>query len=407
MKKAKKKKIILLGMNPFNSNRGVGALSYSTIYLLDQLSAKYNIDLDISVGHHKLKQERLSISVNNKEIKLLFFPLLVGRGIKGLLKLLYSLVISRGVIFSSSYVLDIGEGDSFSDIYGIDRFESINTPKKIFRFLGYKQLMLPQTIGPFKNKRVVGKAKRSIEKSSMIMARDRMSYNYVIEKTSQKRVSELIDVAFFMPFNRKIFNNNKINVGINVSSLMWHGGYTKNNQFGFKFSYQEITDKMISYFLSFPEIQIHLVPHVVSDTKNIENDYEVSAFLERKYNTDRITLAPLFLDPIEAKSYISGLDFFLGARMHACIAAYSSGVPVYPVAYSRKFNGLFIDTLGYEHVGDLINQTSELFFNGLQKTFNNRELIKKQINMSLSDIVKPKYDIIIEQLANFLEIEND
>ena len=27
--------------------------------------------------------------------------------------------------------------------------------------------------------------------------------------------------------------------------------------------------------------------------------------------------------------------------MHACIAAFSSGTPVVPVAYSRKFSGLF------------------------------------------------------------------
>lgn len=37
--------------------------------------------------------------------------------------------------------------------------------------------------------------------------------------------------------------------------------------------------------------------------------------------------------------------------MHATIAATSSGVPVIPVAYSRKFNGLY-DTLGYKYYID-------------------------------------------------------
>ena len=37
-------------------------------------------------------------------------------------------------------------------------------------------------------------------------------------------------------------------------------------------------------------------------------------------------LAPRFSTPSEAKTYIAGLDFFMGARMHACIAAFSSGV---------------------------------------------------------------------------------
>jgi polysaccharide pyruvyl transferase WcaK-like protein len=45
------------------------------------------------------------------------------------------------------------------------------------------------------------------------------------------------------------------------------------------------------------------------------------------------------------------MDFFMGARMHACIAALSSGVAVAPMAYSRKFAGLF-GSIGYEHTLD-------------------------------------------------------
>lgn len=52
-------------------------------------------------------------------------------------------------------------------------------------------------------------------------------------------------------------------------------------------------------------------------------------------------LAPAFASPSEAKSYIAGMDFFMGARMHACITALLSGVPVVPMAYSLKFEGLF------------------------------------------------------------------
>src|SRR3546814_10242070 len=56
---------------------------------------------------------------------------------------------------------------------------------------------------------------------------------------------------------------------------------------------------------------------------------------------------PDFAGPCEAKSYISSLDYLVAGRMHACIAAFSSGTPVMPVAYSRKFSGLF-GTLGYD-----------------------------------------------------------
>jgi polysaccharide pyruvyl transferase WcaK-like protein len=64
-----------------------------------------------------------------------------------------------------------------------------------------------------------------------------------------------------------------------------------------------------------------------------------------------VNVAPDFKSPSEAKSFIAAMDFFTGARMHACIAAFSSGVPVVPFAYSRKFNGLF-SSLQYEFVAD-------------------------------------------------------
>ena len=44
--------------------------------------------------------------------------------------------------------------------------------------------------------------------------------------------------------------------------------------------------------------------------------------------------------------------------MHACIAALSSGVPVAPLAYSRKFAGLF-GSLGYHATIDLKTETTD------------------------------------------------
>jgi len=34
-------------------------------------------------------------------------------------------------------------------------------------------------------------------------------------------------------------------------------------------------------------------------------------------------------------------DFFIGSRMHSCIAALSQGIPAVGIAYSGKFHGVF------------------------------------------------------------------
>ena len=46
-------------------------------------------------------------------------------------------------------------------------------------------------------------------------------------------------------------------------------------------------------------------------------------------------------DQHEIKGVIGRCDFFIGSRMHACIAALSQGVPCVGVAYSMKFEGVF------------------------------------------------------------------
>jgi len=52
-------------------------------------------------------------------------------------------------------------------------------------------------------------------------------------------------------------------------------------------------------------------------------------------------------DQHEMKYLIGQCDFFIGSRMHACIAALSQGVPAVGLAYSNKFLGV-LRTVGAE-----------------------------------------------------------
>ena len=49
----------------------------------------------------------------------------------------------------------------------------------------------------------------------------------------------------------------------------------------------------------------------------------------------------LFKTAIQAKSYISNMDVFLGSRMHSTIGAISSGVATIPLSYAYKFEALY------------------------------------------------------------------
>jgi polysaccharide pyruvyl transferase WcaK-like protein len=304
--------------------------------------------------------------------------------------------------FKIDKILDIGAGDSYSDIYGKERFLSLDFSKKFYGLLGKKQLLLPQTIGPFNNNKVRRSAIKSINRCHTVLTRDKQSFDYAKNITSQKNLHEAIDVAFFMPYQQEEIDSQYINVGIGVSALLWHGGYTGQNQFKLKMAYPDLIRSTIEYFKNFKTVKIHLVSHVVSNNYNVENDYAVSRSLVKEYNHAKLLLAPFFRTPIEAKNYISGLDFFTGSRMHACIAAFSSKVPVFPMAYSRKFNGLFADTLLYPYMGDMINENSGQILENLANAFEKREILKETITERMNTTVAERYQVLINQLKRFV-----
>ena len=92
------------------------------------------------------------------------------------------------------------------------------------------------------------------------------------------------------------------------------------------------------------------------------------------------------------------MSFFLGARMHSTIAAFSSGVPVLPMAYSRKFNGLFEDTLEYPYIADMKVKDDSGILEMVERTFNDREKLRSKIERVLSTVVDKKTESFIEDL---------
>lgn len=211
-------------------------------------------------------------------------------------------------------------------------------------------------------------------------------------------------MAFFLPYTKQQFDKNYIHVGLNISALLWHGGYTQDNQFGLKDDYKTCVRSIIDYFFNQPNVKLHLIPHVVGSERGVENDYAVSFDLQKEYNNPNLILSPLFLSPVDAKDYISGMDFFMGARMHSTIAAFSSGVPIVPMAYSRKFNGLFIDTLDYNHLVDLKTDDNGAILDKIKDAFDDRDNISSLISNRLDGIVDAKKNAIISDLKEFFGI---
>lgn len=175
---------------------------------------------------------------------------------------------------------------------------------------------------------------------SLIAARESITYNSLIQAGISANTFLVSDPAFLLQPTMKelpkgfIANNT---VGINVSPLVIssENGVTLLNSYC----------RLVSSILETTDMQIALIPHVVWKSNN---DLEPLTCLYKQFQKNgRVIMIPDG-NACELKGYISKCRFFVGARTHATISAYSSLVPTLVVGYSVKSRGIARDIFGNE-----------------------------------------------------------
>ena len=183
------------------------------------------------------------------------------------------------------------------------------------------------------------KMRGDLQGYSLIIARESLSYKYL--KSINNNTMLLPDPAFSLekkPGNAEQTLFNREVIGINVSPMVI--GYESSDNIVFE-NYQHLITKL----LQTTETNIALIPHVVWN-----------------HSDDRIPLKRLFdefkdsgrvfmiqdQNCMQLKDIISKCSFFVGARTHSTIAAYSTCVPTLVVGYSIKARGIAIDLFGSE-----------------------------------------------------------
>lgn len=243
------------------------------------------------------------------------------------------------VIGEQDCILDIGAGDSFADVYGPRRFAFMWLTKMIAVWTKTPIVLSPQTIGPFDKTPYKQLAAYAMRRCHSIVTRDRESQAVAQAMAPNARIILAADVAFALPYESQahLRNGQRIRAGVNVSGLLFNEAASRDN-FRMEVDYASLMRRYIDALIRRGDTEVHLITHVTTADPN-DDDGRVADLLAKEF--PHAVRAPDFPSPSAAKSYISGLDFLVSGRMHACIGAYSSGVPVAPVAYSRKFKGVF------------------------------------------------------------------
>ena len=351
----KKIRCLLLGAHINSSNLGCQALTYSLIAMLEKISKEKGFLIDYSIFEYqpnvkKTNEFKKKMGLSNDRLVSYMFP--YGLSIKEKIRNIKSYYVFYNQLSKSDVAIDITAGDSFSDIYGDERFLITTRIKELVEKKGVPLILAPQTYGPFNKSKNEQYAAKIIKGAFGVITRDIFSAQYV-KSITDLDIPITTDLAFQLPFTKKTHSTNKLNIGINISGLLVSDaaerGFVNN---GLDTDYDEYIDRVIQFLISEKKYNIFLISHV-------EEDFKACKYYAEKYPSTE--LVQVFDNPIDIKSFISGMDIFIGARMHATIASFTSGVVTIPTAYSRKFETMF-SVVNYDVIIDLqVLNTNEAF----------------------------------------------
>lgn len=394
----------ILGLDLNSGNKGCEALAYGFLEILNSLGHDNKEKTDVFLLQKIPTKQLLKSGFSLKKIKKEYTPKYKFSELE--IDIIFLAHTSKTVFFNHQikkldFVIDFTGGDSFTDIYGLNRFYERTRFKDCIMKHGVPLILGSQTIGPFENPEARAYAVEVIRKVRQAFARDELSFQYMKEISGREPVL-VTDVAFALPYTRVEFpQSQRIRVGFNPSGLLWNGGYSADNQFGLAVEYKEYCYKVMDYLTQDPRFEVHLILHSFedNDTNIADNDLIPARILQSKYPST--IMSPLFNSCIDAKSYIAGMDILIGARMHATIAGFSSCVPVIPFAYSRKFQGLF-NSLDYEYVIDARKMTTNEALSKTIKWINQRDVLLADVRKG-AHIIDKKMNVFKDELLRIMQ----
>jgi len=174
-----------------------------------------------------------------------------------------------------------------------------------------------------------------LSRYSLIVARESVSYEAL--KSVNNNTILTSDPAFFLDSteNTEIADS----VGINLSPM----AIANESNPGLA---MENYRNLIKYILESTDMNVVLIPHVIW----VDNDDRIP--LKKLYDefaeTNRVEMIS-DRSCEEIKGIIRKCKYFVGARTHSTIAAYSTGVPTLVLGYSVKARGIAKDIFGSEN----------------------------------------------------------
>ncbi|MCD4844281.1 MAG: polysaccharide pyruvyl transferase family protein [Methanosarcinales archaeon] len=289
-------------------------------------------------------------------------------------------------------------GDVFND-YGIIPLFYHLFHISIGLIIGKPVIIYGESIGPFKNHQLKFLTKVVLNRVSLILVREEISFKYLSEMGVNKSKIRLTnDPAFaLIPASQErieiILSQENIKKGnkpfIGISPVQGIRPDIFPQIIGFEKKYEEYIEfiaNITDYIQEKLDANIVFVPHVL---RHDDDDRIICEKIMQKIeNKKNVVILKGMYTADELKGIISQFDIFLGSRMHATIASTSMYVPTIALAHSHKFIGIiggildqndFVIDLRKSNTEDLLNETKSK----IDYSWKNRDIIREKLYESM------------------------
>ncbi len=287
-----------------------------------------------------------------------------------------------------------------------------------FNAQGTKTVLLGCSIEPecLKNKAIVD----DLSKYHTIIARESLTYDALLgifkKRDDTPRIMLIPDPAFALEVKKpddlktlitapdwvieQLHNTvEPLNaVGINISPMIQSNetvsGITIKNY-----------EKLIEYIINETDMNVILIPHVIWDRN--DDRKPIDALHEQYEDTGRVFKVK-DAECRELKYIISRCRFFVGARTHSSIAAYSTCVPTLVVGYSVKARGIARDLFDTDDTSPYVLPVQNLkddtdLTNAFKYLQDNEAQLRDRLKNKIPAYISrtAEYKNIIDDIRNF------
>jgi polysaccharide pyruvyl transferase WcaK-like protein len=236
---------------------------------------------------------------------------------------MYGLVTDKEI----DVVID-ASGFSYSDQWGVNSSLELANSSARWRKQGTKVILMPQAFGPYKNPRVRNAIKRAVNNIDLVMPREQISYDYLIEAVGRnKKISMYPDFTNLtegvLPdyFDRNIHG---------VCLVPNHRMIDKAPD-GQGHKYLPLMMRCAKY-LKKKDLKPFILVHEGENDRLLANQISAAA-----------GALPILTEAnaLKIKGILGASKATIGSRFHGLVSALSQGVPSIATGWSHKYQELF------------------------------------------------------------------